>query len=437
MEDAFRVRVDKAFGSLASSSPSSSSLRSLWSLSDEEVERKEWNRGTDSLDREETPCFSSFDGFFRKDRKASKKESRNIRKEFDEDLEDIDDDDEDEQQGRDSSGQSADRDGHDQEEWEIRSSIGLDCTLDNEEEEDEYDKVAVGNENTGDRLYMRDITDHGDYLNFNNVFPISFEEATRDPRANHLAAIIRLKEDEAEAVKSDSSQVSDKTVPAALDPQVSEGVGNLKSILKRKENQTDSKSRKRVRFDPKCENNHESDIEEPQELLSIMHSMGTPTVAEDGGSLPQGSHGIPDYLLNPSRYTCYSFDSSSGVDEESNQQAYMDLLSIMKKPSSVDTELDGTCTDASKSIVFTPKKKASDASTASRIELEQTLKNRSEEYVRKAGLPLCIPVGEDQEGEACAMDEDELGTATTDKSSGTRKLARQYRLKVQLDDSDA
>ncbi|XP_042500226.1 uncharacterized protein LOC122078339 [Macadamia integrifolia] len=432
MEDAFKVRVDKAFGSLASSSPSSSSLRSLWSLSDDEVERKEWNRGTDRLDREETPCSSSFDGFVGKDRKSSQKKSRNIRKEFEEDLEDIEDDDEDDQQGRDSSDQS---DGHDKEEWEIRSSIGLDCTLDNEEEEDEYDNVAIGKENTGDRLYMKDITDHGNFLNYHNVFPNSFEEVTRDPRANHLAARIRLKEDETEAAKSDSSQAPDKMVPAALDSQVSEG-GNLKSILKRKENQADSKPRKRVRFDPKCENNHDSDIEEPQDLLSVAHSIGTPTVAEDGSSSPQGSHGIPDYLRNPSKYTCYSFDSLGGVDEESNRQAYMDFLSMMRKPSSVDTDLDGTCTDASKLIVFTPKKKANNASIASSTEVDITQENGSEESAHKASVPLCIAAGESQEGEACAMDEDDLGTAATDKTSGTRKLARQYRLKVRLDDSD-
>ncbi|KAJ4960870.1 hypothetical protein NE237_020780 [Protea cynaroides] len=425
MEDGFRLRVDRAFGTLASSSPSSPALRSLWSLTDDEVERKEWNRCTDSLNREETPCSSSFDGFFGKDRKTSRKESRNVREELEEDLEDLDDDDEDEQQSRGSSGQSADRDGHNQEEWDIRSSIGLDCTLDNEEEEDEYDKVAIGKENTGDRLYMSDITDHGDYLNSHNVFLNSFEEATRDPRANHQAARMRLKEDDSEAVKLDSSQDFVKTVPAALDPQVSEG-GNLKSILKRKGNERDSKPQKRVRF---------SEMEEPQDLLPVTHLMGTSTVAEDGSSLFQDSHGIPDYLLNPSNYKCYTFDSSSEVDEESNQQAYMDLLSMMKKPNSVDTDLDGTCTDASKSIVFTPKKKANKDPVASCTEVK-TLEDGCEESLRKAGLPLGIAAGESQEGEACAMDEEELGTATKDRSSSSQKLARHYRMKVRLDDSD-
>ncbi|KAJ4974426.1 hypothetical protein NE237_007600 [Protea cynaroides] len=440
MEDNFRVRVDKAFGSLAESSPSSASLRSLWSLTDDEVERKEWNRGTDNLDREEIPCSSSFNGLFGKDRKNSQKGSKNIRKVFQKDLEDLDDDDdddedeEDEQQGRRSSGQSADREGDYHEEREIRSSIGLDCTLDNEEEEDEYDKAAIGKENASDRLYMRDISDHGDYLNFHNVLPQSFKEATRDPRANHLAARIRLKEDQAQVAKFDSSQAC-KMVPATFDPQVSEG-GKLKSILKRKESQTDLKSQKRVRFDPEFENYQEGEMEKAQDLLTVTHSMGMPNVPENGSLFPQDSHGIPDYAWDPSKYTHYSFDSSSEVNEESNQQAYMDLLSEMKPPTSVGTDLEHTCTNASKSIVFTPKKKANNALALSSTEIKQTPGDICDESVRKAGLSLGIAVDETQEGEACAMDEDELGTATTDKNSSTRKTARQYRLKVQLDDSD-
>ncbi|XP_043703513.1 uncharacterized protein LOC122653661 [Telopea speciosissima] len=432
MEDSFRVRVDRAFGSLAVSSSSPSSMCSVWSLTDDEVERKEWNRGTDNLDREEIPCSSSFTGFFGKDRKTSQKESKNIRKEFRKDLEDLDDGDEDEQRG---SGQSADRDGHYQEEWEIRSSIGLDCTLDNEEEEDECDKVAIGRkEDAGDYLYMRDISELEEYLNCDTVLPNSFREATRDPRANHLAASIRLKEDEAQAAKFNSSQASCTMLPVGFDPHVSEGE-NLKSILKRKANQPASKSQKRVRFDPECENNHESEMEEVQDLSTVTHPIGIRAVAENGSLLPQDSQGIPDYVWDPSKYTRYSFDSSSEVDEESNRQAYMDLLSMMKKPTSADTDLDCTCT-ASKSIVFTPKKKANNDSVVSSNEGKQTLGDVFEESVRKAGFPLGIAVGESQEGEACAMEEDELETATTDTSSSNRKVTRHYRFKVQLDDSD-
>lgn len=81
MEESFRVRVKKIFGSLA---PSASAP---WSLTDDEVERRRWNlQDKDTSARDETPCSSSFYDFSNKDGN----------------------------------------------EWEIRSSIGLDNTLDNE-----------------------------------------------------------------------------------------------------------------------------------------------------------------------------------------------------------------------------------------------------------------------------------------------------------------
>lgn len=121
MDDSFRVRVEKVFGSLApSKSPALQS--SPWSLTDDEVERREWRRGTDTSDRDDTPCSSSFDEFFKKDEKASWRKLRRARQE---DLDDLDDGDE--QSDRSFGGNEGDRDA-----WEIRSSIGLDPTLDRE-----------------------------------------------------------------------------------------------------------------------------------------------------------------------------------------------------------------------------------------------------------------------------------------------------------------
>ncbi|EEF50116.1 hypothetical protein RCOM_1438220 [Ricinus communis] len=101
-DDSFRARVEKIFGFLTSSSSSSSShsqhqptssLQStLWSLTDDEVERRQWRRYTDNSDRDEIPCSSSFH-----------------------DLK--------------IGGVSLD----DANAWNIRSSIGLDRTLDDEE----------------------------------------------------------------------------------------------------------------------------------------------------------------------------------------------------------------------------------------------------------------------------------------------------------------
>jgi hypothetical protein len=121
MDDSFRVRVEKVFGSLA---PSKSPVlqSSPWSLTDDEVERREWRRGTDTSDRDETPCSSSFDEFFKKDEKASWRKLRRARQE---DLHDLDDGNE--QSDRSFGGKDGERDT-----WEIRSWIGLDSTLDRE-----------------------------------------------------------------------------------------------------------------------------------------------------------------------------------------------------------------------------------------------------------------------------------------------------------------
>ena len=106
MDNSFRDRVQKAFGSLSAS-------QSPWSLADGEVEKREWNRSR-ALDDDgegEPPYSSSFNG--------------GLEVEI-EDLGEENDDDDDEENGG-KFGDGADRD-----EWEIRSSIGMDCTLDNE-----------------------------------------------------------------------------------------------------------------------------------------------------------------------------------------------------------------------------------------------------------------------------------------------------------------
>ena len=99
MEDSFKVRVDKVFGSLNSSS--SSSLSSLWCLTDDEIERRQWNR-----------------------------DKTIPQPQLEKDLQDLDDDDDDKDlQGSESSKKPDD---YNDEEWEIKSSIGRDSTLDYE-----------------------------------------------------------------------------------------------------------------------------------------------------------------------------------------------------------------------------------------------------------------------------------------------------------------
>lgn len=106
-DDSFRLRVEKVFGSLASSS-SSSLQPPLWSVTDDEVERKEWRRSLETAGRDETPCSTmSFDEYLEEEYPGLSRRSN-----FGND---------DELDGQDDLNQ-----------WSIRSSIGLDPTLDYE-----------------------------------------------------------------------------------------------------------------------------------------------------------------------------------------------------------------------------------------------------------------------------------------------------------------
>ncbi|KAI3699992.1 hypothetical protein L2E82_44604 [Cichorium intybus] len=300
MEDSFKVRVDKAFGSLDTSSSSaikstSSSLSSLWCLTDEEIERNEWIQDKITLhkDKDEErihrlknpkPYSSFLQGLLA--------EPSTSNQDLESDIQELDDDDDDEEDEKQPP--LSKPDDHSNEDWNIRSSVGMDCTLDNEEEEDGYDKVALGKEEPADRFYMKEVNDYEVEIDSNNELPTSFTDAIRDPRANLTAAKLRLKEDD-ESAKKLGLQVSEKNITT--------------------ENQ-----------------------------------IATPVV--------------PDYVRNPSKYTHYTFDSMDDVDEESNRKAYMELFNLLKGSGGgggMETEEDVSF-DSSTSIVFTPRKKMSDGS---------------------------------------------------------------------------
>ncbi|GFZ21006.1 hypothetical protein Acr_29g0001680 [Actinidia rufa] len=413
MDDSFRARVQKAFGSLSAS-------QSPWSLADGEVEKREWNRSRNQDDDVKPTCASSFNG-------GLEDELEDIGEENDDD----DDDDDDEDGGKYG-------DGDDKDEWEIRSSIGRDCTLDNEEEEDEYDKLAEGRENAGDRLYMSDVTNHGPYLNSYNVFPSSVHDSPRDARANHIAVRIRTKEDEVEAEKIGPNHTSDTSMSCVEEPRTnaSEYGGKLKSILKRKVDEATSKEQKRVRFDPGCKYDCEEASENAKDLLRDSPSAET-TASDDNTSLPRNTFGVPDYILNPSKYTCYSFDSASEVDDKSNGQVYMDFLKTVKRSEPEEsTSLSGDeSSDLLKSITFVPRKKATVATPIdSGSELKQKQEAGSKQLLIQTGFPLSIAAGETQISEVNAT-EDEMETNTEDMRTGFQKSCRQYRRRSEFDES--
>ncbi|GKG17630.1 nonsense-mediated mRNA decay protein 2-like protein isoform X1, partial [Tanacetum coccineum] len=121
------------------------------------------------------------------------------------------------------------------------------------EEEDCFDKVAVGKEESAERFYMKDVNDYEVEMDSNIALPGSLTDVIKDPRANHKAAQLRIKEDYESAKKL-------------------------------------------------------------------------------------GACNVPDHVLNPSRYTHYTFDSDEEVDEESNRKACMDFLNTLKGSAAMEIQ---------------------------------------------------------------------------------------------------
>ncbi|AED91967.1 unnamed protein product [Arabidopsis thaliana] len=400
MDESFRVRIDKVFGSLASSSTSSAPVSSLWCLAEDEIDGNQR-----SGEKELSESLNSF--------------SDNGKQEHESDDLSID-----EEKGRSSELQKPSD--YDDEEWEIKNSIGMDSTLDMEEELDDNDKVALG-----EKVYccMKDVND--DYETEADEWvelPASFNEREKDPRANLIAAKLRLKED-AEAVnKLNSLHVSeelqdnlsmstenekpfvvseDNLLGAFKESHVGSSDENgLKPILKRRENQADdSKSPKRVRFssDVKDRTLTEGDNDSVMEASS-------PNEDKVEAVYPTG---IPDYMRNPSKYTRYTFESGE-VDEESNRKAYMDFLNMIR---SKDESLVDPLMELPRSVAFVPKRKPMAESKVENIDKDCE------------GRRVAIAVDTIEDCTISAMEEDEPETA----QHVTKRPGRQYRARAKED----
>lgn len=351
MDHSFNDRVDKVFGSISSSASSTP-----WTLTDAQVERRVWNRdkADNRDDDDETLVSSSFDNLFNG--------RRNRRK----NLEDLSDDD------GDVGGDDGVQTENDGDEWDIRSSIGLDSTLDNEEEEDEYDKMAEGREDAGERLYMKDVTNHGPYLNSHNVLPTSLPDPCEKTR---------LKEDDEPMLNAEEANREE------------DGYGTrIKSILKRKNDDDDDdavKPAKRVRFDPTCKNDDE---------------LRTNANANANAVQPQGfGPAVPDYVVNPSKYTRYDFDDVS-------ERFKFNHLEQIKKPKEVGVE--------EKSVVFIPRRKRGDGEdAAANHEKQSCTKKAGSASASASGINIAAAVAVEEQG----LDMQEEDT------SGTKKPGRRYR----------
>lgn len=258
-----------------------------------------------------------------------------------------------------------------------------------QEEEDEYDKVALGKENGSEELpiIMKDA-----------LFKSSGGRI-RDPRANHVAAIIRLKEDEIEASKFSSS--GDHPSKSKEPPHSEESSKAVppKPILKRKENSSDSEARtsKRVRFD--CV--YEQTSKKPEDTCSASASSKSGTQ-------------VPDYLLNPSKYTCYSFDPSCELNEKSPTREYMDIPYAVEGLKTSESE-------SFKKVSFIPQKKTND--------LKEDSSNCSETKPIVAGQ-----VAEDERPSATEDEDTEI--EESESCTSFQSKGRQYRAKQSLDETD-
>ncbi|XP_021861480.1 uncharacterized protein [Spinacia oleracea] len=429
MDDkAFSERVKKTFGSLfATLEPSPKSLSNpLWSLTDSQVEKKEWRRDIDTS-RDSNPCSSSFDDFLSHARKNSRKNLSNYRKELKDDgIEGLDDVDDEEEEDEEEEEEAEKVDLND---WDVKGSIGLDSTLDNEAEEDTFDKVALGRENAGDRLYMGDVTgSHDSHFGVLDELPGAVGILRgKDPRANRQAARIRLKEDDAEAAAAQAEHKPEQS-PSTADrdsAMSTEGVVGklLKPILKRKECESTSKPAKRVRFDPVCLSNDKAAGEVPSNMT------WEKTITEVIGSESNKSASrVPDYIQNPSKYTCYTLDSTDEMGSKSNTGAYLEFVEMMKAKNVMSEPDSDVSTDLPKSVTFIPKKKS-----------DTTKGGFSEASQEKGGDTKCPPtqstfldvVAEEQETEVGDMEVDEPESAETSAGSDRgimfKKQGRQYR----------
>ncbi|KAL2320381.1 hypothetical protein Fmac_029350 [Flemingia macrophylla] len=403
MEESFRVRVERAFGSLPI--PSSSSL---WSLTEDEI-------SNNTLSHKPSP----------KPQPSSS---------FPVQLDLNHEDDEDEEDDEAPRGPSKPLD-YDDEQWQIRSGIGRDCTLDFEEEEDQYDKQAIGKENEGDRVYMRDINDDGVEISSCSVFPTSFKDFVRDPRANHLAARIRLKQDDDAARKIDALHVSEKSAQVGGDGC---DTINPKSILKSKDNNNPSEPRpqKRVRFDTECDDKGNDDDNDEHEGTRDVR-MKTSSM-EDASELDQLSKSrefdsaVPDYIRNPSRYTRYTFDDSpSDLDDKSNKETCMSFLAQLKGSNAAKgtgSQSDEALDDLP-SVTFISKKKSGDATMRDSEMVSKQNPDAGKEATNRKAFTVGIAAGDSENSDVCAMEEDEPEVEDAKKSS--QKLNRQYRKKIQ------
>ncbi|CAL5032377.1 unnamed protein product [Urochloa decumbens] len=436
-QEAFEARVKRLFGSrLFDAVPDSSFPAASWSVAAGDVERHRWAKPSEARDAEEeaageagrgdTPCASAFydaNGCLRGRRRRSRQE------EFEGDLDDLDEDEEEEEDGGRERGRKA---AEEDEEEGVRVNIGLDPTLDREEEEDKYDREAFGREDAADRVYMNDIMDDGINMSINSIVPDllddSIEEVYRfskDPRADIRAASARLREDDGSSKDGDSHYAAQAKGLATVGMQTKKAVEdvNVKPILKRKEEQADLKPRKRVRFDASVKDPESDMFEHDEDSPMVPQSMDVVTEKENT-STPSESPGVPDYVMNPSKYTRYTLDVPESNDA-SNRRALEDLHNLLGKsdPNKIHSE---TPVEIPSSVTFIPRKKSVDAMAV----------DEGPRTSDSSSSVIGMMAGASDETDQCEMDEDDSKASSTPQMHANPKASSRHYRSSRTDDNE-
>jgi hypothetical protein len=292
-----------------------------------------------------------------------------------------------------------------------------------QEEEDKYDRAAFGREDAADRVYMKDILDDGINMSINSIVPDllddSIEDAycfSKDPRADIRAASARLRKDD-DSTKDGGSHYH----AVQMEAEKAEEDVNMKPILKRKEEQIDSKPKKRVRFDASVKDPVPEISEHEGDSPMVPQSMDVVTEKENTSTLSE-SPGVPDYVKNPSKYTCYTLDAADGSDE-SNRRALADLHDMLGRSDPNKTRHE-VPVEIPSSVTFIPCKKSVDAMAVD--EGTKTSDSNSSAIGMMAG-------GSD-ETDQCEMDEDDI-KASAPPPVHAKASSRRYRAS-RIDDDE-
>ncbi|EFJ28186.1 hypothetical protein SELMODRAFT_441268 [Selaginella moellendorffii] len=275
-------RLDQVFGGLGNGS-----APSLWSVSGTQLERQQWRPAANSDDEDEGPtCSSSF-------RSEEEQATKRVRQD-----------------------ENGDENVDEEEEMiRVQAMVGMDTTLDYEDEEDEYDKVAVGREGAGDRLYTSDVKASFDSLSV--LSGASF--MARDDLASRKAAaadrLAEAREAKINGTTPDLHRTEDLHRRSSSSRPKSSGTRTSDSSDKRKNESRDDRPQKKVRFAVEEEN---------------QKTRRTPR--DDGGHRQRAGidryRNVPHHVRHPEKYTHYTLDWGE-EGNSNNVQAWQSTMAAI------------------------------------------------------------------------------------------------------------